>query len=343
MSAPDESTRPPRGAGAAHTHAAALSPDPAGDGVAGHVDPAPPTLVGRGMAAFDWWQRSRPGRALVRFGARGGRVLTGGIAYAALFSVFAVLTIGWSVFTAIVGNNEELLNRMLRAIDSVLPGLVDTPESEGLIDPSDLQLTVTTSVAGVVAVGVLVLSALAATAALRTGVRAMFGHEAVGPEAAVMGRVRALGGLIAIALAVVLSALLTTAFGTVLHWVLDLLGWSGSGNLLLRAGGLAVAFTIDAAMFVLIVVVLGGEDPPRRDLLLGSVFAATAMGVIRYLGTSVVSGAIDRTPVLATFAVAVTLLLWVNLMARIVLLVAAWVADPPTMPRGRGAEVPTPT
>jgi membrane protein len=33
--------------------------------------------------------------------------------------------------------------------------------------------------------------------------------------------------------------------------------------------------------------------------------------------------------VLASFAVIVTLLVWINLIARIVLLAAAWTADPP--------------
>jgi membrane protein len=36
--------------------------------------------------------------------------------------------------------------------------------------------------------------------------------------------------------------------------------------------------------------------------------------------------------VLASFAAVVTLLVWINLIARIVLLAAAWTADPPALP-----------
>ena len=50
---------------------------------------------------------------------------------------------------------------------------------------------------------------------------------------------------------------------------------------------------------------------------------------MRILGTSVVAGSVDRNPLFASVAVIVTLLVWVNLIARIVLLAAAWTADPP--------------
>ena len=46
-------------------------------------------------------------------------------------------------------------------------------------------------------------------------------------------------------------------------------------------------------------------------------------------GTEVVAGSARTNAVLASFAVIVTLLIWINLIARIVLLAAAWTADPP--------------
>ena len=74
---------------------------------------------------------------------------------------------------------------------------------------------------------------------------------------------------------------------------------------------------------------LANQSPPRRDLLIGAAVAATGMGVVRLAGTSLVAGSVDRNPLLASFAAIVVLLLWINLIARIVLLAAAWTADPP--------------
>ena len=50
---------------------------------------------------------------------------------------------------------------------------------------------------------------------------------------------------------------------------------------------------------------------------------------LRLLGTSVVAGSAESNAVLAGFTVLVSLLVWINLLAPVVLLAAAWTADPP--------------
>ncbi len=314
-----DDTRPAVGAGAAHAHAAALAPD--------STEPASrPSLVDRAKALLEWWKHTRPARANARFGARGGGVLTGGIAYAALFSVFAALTIGYTAFMAVLGGNDELRESVLGAVNESLPGLVDTGDG-GLVDPDSLELTSGLTVTGIIAVVVLLLSAVAAMAALRTSVRAMFAADGGGN--AVLGKARELGGFVGMAFAVLLSALLSTSVATAASWILDALGWGSWTTIVLRGVGILVAFVVDAATFLLIVKVLAAQDPPWRDLRWGAVIAAFGIGVVRILGTSVVAGAADRNPLLASVAVIVTLLIWINLIARIVLLAAAWTANPP--------------
>jgi len=324
----DDEVEPAAGSGAAHLHAA----QDVGEDVLPARASLPARLVARVRALLAWWQATRPARANARFGARGGGVLTGGIAYAALFSVFAALTIGWTIFMAVLGGNEELRSQVLESIDSAVPGLVKTsPGDEGLVDPATLHLSAGLTAAGVVAFVVLLLSALAATAALRTGVRAMFSDEGGGGNL-VLGKLRELGGLAGFALAVLASALLTTAVAGAVQWVLRELGWGGASTVAVGVAGALVAFVVDAAVFVLVVRVLADEHPPRRDLLRGAAIAAAGIGVVRILGTSVVAGSATKNPVLASFAVVVTLLVWVNLIARIVLLAAAWTANPPPQP-----------
>ena len=57
--------------------------------------------------------------------------------------------------------------------------------------------------------------------------------------------------------------------------------------------------------------------------------AGVGIGMVRILGTAVVAGSVSKNPLFASVAVIVTLLVWINLIARIVLLAAAWTADPP--------------
>ncbi len=274
-----------------------------------------------------WWQRTRIGRANARFGAAGGGVLTGGIAYSAVFSVFAALTIGLTVFTAILGGDHALRSRVLATVSSSLPGLIDTGDGRGAISPDSLTLTAGFNVAGGVAVIVLVMSAVSWMAALRTGLRAMFDLP---PDRAnvVVGKLRELAGLAALSVGVLLSAILSLALTSAVHWFLGALGLGAGGAWLVAVIGALVSLVVDALTFALLVVVLAGVRPPRRDLLAGSLAAGVGLGAVRQLGTSVVAGSVGRNALLASFAVIVTLLVWVNLVARIVLLSAAWVADP---------------
>ena len=126
-----------------------------------------------------------------------------------------------------------------------------------------------------------------------------------------------------------LSAVLTTGVASAASWILDSLGWGASATVVLRVVGILVAFVVDAAIFLLVVTVLAGEHAPWRDLRRGAVLAALGIGIVRILGTEVVAGSVNKNPLFASVAVIVTLLVWVNLIARIVLLAAAWTADPP--------------
>ncbi len=323
---PDEA-HPATGAGAAQAHA-----------LAAESSPDKPGLVARGKAVWTWVTHTRPMRANARFGARGGGVLSGGIAYAGLFSVFAALTICFTVFVRVLGGNDKLRDQVLKAIDKALPGVIDTGDgSGGLVQPDKLVITSGLTVSSAIAVVVLLLSAMAAVASLRRSVRAMFDDHAGGN--AMLGKARELGGFLGMALAVLLSAIITIAVTTATQWVFGALGWGGATTTVLTVVGVLIAFVVDASVFILIVTVLAGQHPPRKDLLLGATLAGIGLGVVRILGTSVVAGTATKNPLFSTVIVFVTLLLWINLIARIVLLAAAWTANPPFLdPEAQAAQ-----
>lgn len=278
-----------------------------------------------------WWRVTRPARALARFGSAGGGLLTGGIAYATLFSLFAALTLGWTVFAAVLGRHAALRATVLATIDRTLPGLVDVGGTgTGLIDPGQLRLSTSLSVAGAIAIVTLVLSAVSAVSALRTAVRAMLGAD--DRPNVVVGKLHELAGLVGIAVSVLVSAVLTLTLTTVTDRIAGWLGHPGVAGPTVRVLAVLVAFVVDAATFVLIVRVLAGQRPPRKDLLAGAAIAGVGLGALRLLGTSAVSGSLRTNAALVPFAVIVVLLAWVNLMARIVLTAAAWTANPPLAP-----------
>lgn len=281
---------------------------------------------------LDWWKQTRIGRALARYGAANGALLAGGISYSALFSIFAALTIAFTVFMAVLGNDVELRDAALEALNEALPGVVDTGDGQGLLQRDQLVLTAGLSVAGIVAAVVLLNSATTVMAALRTGIRAMFGI--VSPqESFAIAKLRDLGGFVCLAFSVILTSGLGIAAGAAGTWVLSLVHLDGStaGTWLLRAVGLVVVLAVDMGVFLLLYRALAGVRLPRRDLLLGALVAGVAAGVIRLLGTTLV-GSASANPLLAYFAAIVTLLLWVNIVVRVTLMVAAWTANPPAPP-----------
>lgn len=338
----------PQGAGRAHAGASTTEDVAAGNrrDVGARVYPGGfAGVTARLKDLLSWWQHTRAARANARFGAAGGGVLTGGIAYATIFSVFAGLAIGYTIFMAVLGGNDALRQTVLDTIDANLPGLVKTTsdDSSGVIDPADLVLSTGVGITGLIAVVVLLVSAISAMAALRKAVRAMFAADGPGGNV-VASKLREVGGFAGIGFAILLSAVLSIATTTAADWALGLLGLEGStvGGLVLRGAGILVAFVADAVTFWLIVIVLGGQRPAWRDLRQGILVAGIGLSVVRVLGTSVVAGSADNNAILASFAVIVTLLIWINLIARIVLLAAAWTADPPAPDETAAADAAEP-
>src|SRR5690625_7595301 len=79
------------------------------------------SLAGRAKKLLARYQNSRIARTLKRYSTGDGSVLAGGIAYAALFSVFAGLAIGWTIFMAVLGDYDTLREAVLQEIDHFAP------------------------------------------------------------------------------------------------------------------------------------------------------------------------------------------------------------------------------
>lgn len=283
-------------------------------------------IVAKAKAAAEWWKSTRPGRMLARVGVARGNLLAGGIAYAALFSLFAALALGFTIFMLLLGNNVALRDQVLSTLNTALPGIIDDG-SGGLIAPEDLVLDTAITPTSVVATGVLLWSALAMMEALKHSIRAMFGIV-VTSENPVLQRLRSLVGFVVLALSVLVTSVLSLAVSSLGGTVLDAIGVEGALTAtLLRLASLLVALLVDGAVYVLLFTFVAGVRVPRRDLLLGAGLGAVGSGVLRVAGTSLIGGA--GNPLLASAAALITILLWVNLVARVTLHVAAFTANPP--------------
>ncbi|MCL1868818.1 MAG: YihY/virulence factor BrkB family protein [Promicromonosporaceae bacterium] len=286
-----------------------------------------PTPVSRALA---WWKDTRAARTLSWYGARNGALLCGGIAYSGLFSLFSALTIGWTVFSAVLGSNTRLRSAVLSQVDMWIPGLITHDGHQGLVSPDTLIIHSGRLWTTLVAVVVFLVSSLGAMGALRASVRAMFDIPPTHGNA-VTARLGQLAGFLVLAVGMVVSAGATVASNAVGRVAESLLGGSQLVVWAVHVGAALVGVVIDSLVVAAIVVLVGGARPRRRALVVGALAAGVVGGVLRWLGTSVVVGSAGHNALLAPFAAIVTILVLVNFLARVLLMVCAWMHDPPRM------------
>jgi Predicted membrane protein len=264
-------------------------------------------------------------RALSRFLSSRGPLLCAGIAYMGLFSITAMLTVGWAFFSSLLGRHPSFLSTIIDTVNQQIPGLLKTTnDPEGLIDPSSLVNTPGTSATGWIALGVAIISASTVIWYLGLAIRSMFGLENVREHllSAILGR---FFGLFVLIFGVVVTAVLTSLTTFLSDWFVKVLGEEWSTLVDVLAYG--IPFVMDLVIFILMVRVVAGVRPPKRDMAMGALIAAMGSGLLRSLGQSIISRVSD--PVLGAAASVATIMLWINFLGWITLYAAAWASNPP--------------
>lgn len=285
------------------------------------------TLTEKSKQLAAWWNHTRIGRGLSRYSLKRGNLLAGGISYVALFSISGAVALGWTIFMAVLGGNEKLRASTIDAVNQAMPGLLMDGTNNGLLDPDSLVQDSPFTIGGFIALIVLLFSASKVMTALKMSLWSIFGIVKL-PDNPVLTKVRDFIGFILIATGVIVTAILGFLVNTLGNWFLDLIGINGTfGRITITAGSLLAALLVDAIIFAALIRFVAGMRVPQRDLWIGAGIFGIASGLLRYLGTTAV-GAIND-PLLQSFATIITLMLWVNILARVSLMISAWIANPP--------------
>jgi membrane protein len=280
------------------------------------------TITEKTMALF-------PVRVWRLFLARNGFLLSAGMSYQALFAIFAAVYVVFAVAGIWLTGNEQALNAFVALLNSFAPGLVG---DDGIISTDDLTAIATTSTSlfgwtGAVALVGLIWTAIGWITYSRIAVRSIFGLPKDTRAYALLKTRDFLVGLAfgAILIVATILAVATTSF---FGWLATLLGLSTESvwsNLLLQAGSVLVVFIIDTLALAVLFRFLSGAAMPWRRMWIGSLLGSAALTVLQLIGGYVISGA-GNNPLLATFAVFVTLLLWFRLTGIVILVASSWIA-----------------
>lgn len=269
-------------------------------------------------------QRLRPYRAFTRFGEARGNILSAGVAYFAFFSVFPAAALAATVFGFVLQSRPELVEAVGRALNDTLPGFVRTPGNpSGIIELKAPPVSVLT-LTGVVALVGLLNAGVGWVGAVRDGVRAIFGVEGRAGNL-VSTKLRDLGVLVGLGASLLLSAVLTSVVGGAASWLAELVGLGGH-PVLVTVVGLTVGLSIDTAVVALLLRTLSGVRLSWRDVRVPSLVGGLGLTVLKYFGGVLIQLA-TRNPVFGSIVVVVGLLFWLNLIAKLILLAAAWAAN----------------
>ncbi len=298
--------------------------------------PADPPPVGR-LVLLGKRIASRPGvkhliAAITRYGDRLGSQFAGAMTYFSFLSLVPILMVGFSVGGIVLRNNPELLNTLRDQVADLLPSGIAEPIL-ALID------SVVANPLGVGIVGLLIAlySGIGWMGNLRKAIRALWGRKfetgKATADSLVIGTIKDLGALAGLAVAVTvslgLSAIGAQFAGTILGW----LGLSDQPWLVpaLTVVPILIAMAADVLIFMWVYTIL----PPKsqrsstKARLRGSVVAAIGFEILKYALTTILPAFTSTSRTAIIFGPIIGLLFFFNLVAQLVLFVAAWVATAP--------------
>jgi membrane protein len=258
-------------------------------------------------------------RAYQRYDADGGNRLAGAVTYYGFLSVFPLIVLAFSVLGYVLAGNAEARAEFVAAVRENIPGLIG---GRGGIDVDRLIAAKTS--AGLIGLAGLVWIGSAWVDVLRESLRTIW-HQNVQAGNFAVKKVRDVVVLAGLGVTVALSLAVTAVVTAATSFVLRHIGIEeGIGaKLTARGVGLLLALLTDTLLFAYVYTGLPRLREPLRRVLRGAVLAAVLFEILKVVGTIYVRRT-THNPVYGTVAVAVGLLVWINLGNRILLFCAAW-------------------
>lgn len=238
------------------------------------------------------------------------------IAFFAFLSLFPLLALALSVAGFVVADRPDVQRDIARSITSAIPGL------RALLRSGDQVTTVGAAIEGlverrgsiaVVSLATLLLTGLKVVGAASAATNAVFHvrRRLSGVRRAVH-RVTALVLLGVLMLGGVAASFAVGAVGVV--------GVSGAAAVLLRVGGVVLAFGLDFLLFLVAYRFLAaGAGPAWRRLWPGALLAAAGWSTLRLLGTTYVAGQQQRFAFAGAIASSIVLLVLLYVAGRLYL------------------------
>lgn len=267
-----------------------------------------------------WILQLRVVRAVLTYSEHRGPMLADAITYRSLFGIFAAVLLGFSGAALWLEDRPDTMTALASTLEQVIPGL------SAVIDPSAIEAPTRWTVLGIASLLGIGWAAVSAIGSLRTALLDL-GDELHDSKGAFWGALRDLLFAIGFALLIVTATGLSALGSKGIAWLADIAGFSALSTPVVVGTQLVsvlIVFTVDVCAVALMFRLLADYAAPANALWRGAALGAVGLTVLQTLSGLFVRGATSN-PLLASFAVLIALLLWVNLSVQVVLIASSYI------------------
>lgn len=280
-------------------------------------------MIRRLRARYRWFDHLV--RALDRYIDHNAYQYAAAITYFSVLSVIPIMMVGLSIGGFIVADDTQLINELRATITDALPSGLDSFATDVFNNVLEQRASL-----GVFGAIVALYAGWNWINALRDALTAMWNLERP-PMPFFRTILRDLLALISLAAALLVSFALSAAGG----WLNGLLlRWAGLGDepwagTVLSILSVPLAIIANWLVFLWVLARLPRHKVNTRSAVLGALAAAVGFEILKQ-AVNIYLSLLGRTPTSAAFGSVIGLLVFIYLVARLLLLVAAWVATPVT-------------
>ncbi|MDT7547427.1 MAG: rane protein [Actinomycetota bacterium] len=256
-----------------------------------------------------------------RYQADGGDRLAAAVTFYWFLSLFPILLLAISVLGFIYGDRAP--EKVSSALSGYLPDQLVTTIGDTLSKAKGR--------AGVIGLVGLLLSGLGWVDGLREAIRSIW-HQNVKAGNFITQKLTDILVLVGLFATIAASVLITGATTAATDWVIGVIGFSHTAAATVFTQVLAylLSAVADTALFVYMFTRLPRISQPITKVLRSAVFGAVGFEILKFAGAFYVARTTSKgQATYGTFAVVVGLLLFLNLISRLILLTAAFAVTKP--------------
>lgn len=261
-------------------------------------------------------------RAFGRYQADAGDRQAAAVTFFGFLSFFPLIALATSLLSYVLG--DEAIGTVVREVNSYAPGLADQLKlKETLTDNRKAGATGLLGLAGLLYAG------LGWVDALREAIRTVWHHN-VNEGNLVVKKLKDVVVLAGLGLAVVVSVGISAATGAFTGFALDLVGLEKTAvaTAVAKVVGVTLGLATSTGLFLYLFLRLPKVQSPFRRVAQGALLAGVLFEVLKRVGAIYIERTTEN-PVYGAFAVIVGLLVWINIVSRMLLVCAAWTVTEP--------------